>query len=115
MGACMNLKNISDTEITENLEKLVKKEGEVTLEILGHLGEVEEREIYLKAGYSSLYSYTTIHLLYSEPAAMRRIKAARCIRAFPRVRELLTERAVNLSTICLFSSHLSKENEDKLL
>ena len=49
-----SLKNLYDKDLLNHLSKLVKKEHDLTLEILGHLIEVERRKIYRRLGYSSM-------------------------------------------------------------
>ena len=110
-----NFSAISDQELLTRISGLAKTENETTVELLLYLGELEERKLYLSLGYSSLFDYCQRKLLYSEPAAVRRIKAARCIKAFPEVEGLLLERAVSLSTVCLFAPLLNLENRVELL
>jgi 5-methylcytosine-specific restriction endonuclease McrA len=107
--------HLSNSELVSKLGALVKQEAEVTLEVLKHLAEFDRRKGYLELGYQSLFVYVTQRLRYSEPAANRRIKAARCIREFPVVLELLVRQSVNLSTICLFAPLLTGENQKELL
>ncbi len=66
-----SLKNLYDKDLLNHLSKLVKKEHDLTLEILGHLIEVERRKIYRRLGYSSMYAYCTGGLGYSESSASR--------------------------------------------
>jgi hypothetical protein len=106
---------LGDKELVEILNVLVRKECDTTLEILIHLAELEERKLHLKLGYSSLFAYCTIKLGYSEPAANRRIKAARCIRQYPETYNLLLHKKINLSTICVFYGVLTPENKEDLL
>ena len=110
-----HIKDILDNELVENLDSLVEKEGSTTVEILMHLTELDRRKLFVAFGYSSLFSYLNLRLKYSEGAAMRRIKASRCISEYPEVLELLKRREVNLTTICIFSSILTKENSRELL
>ena len=87
----------------------------MTLEILVHLVEVECRKLHLSLGYPSVFEYCTRHLGYSSSAAGRRIHAARCIRDFPEVYGLLEKNEVNLSSVSLVASILTKTNKDDLL
>ena len=81
------IKDILDNELIKNLDSLVEKEGGTTVEILMHLTELDRRKLFVAFGYSSLFSYLTLRLKYSEGAAMRRIKASRCISEYPRRKE----------------------------
>ena len=109
------LKNIPDDALIKNLETLARRESKTTLELLLQLVELEERRLHSELGFSSLFAYCREKLKYSEGAANRRIKAARCIRDYPKVYQLLKERHVSLSTVCIFSAVLTAENQDRLL
>ena len=52
-----SLKTLSDKELLNRVSKLVKQEHNLTLEILPHLIEVENRKIYRSLGYSSMFVY----------------------------------------------------------
>ena len=110
-----NLNALSDTKVLENLKTLSVRENEVTCEILLYLIEVENRRLYLERGYGSLFDYCTRALGYSEPAAMRRITAARCSRDYPQIYQNLKEKKLTLSSVAVFSGILSKENVQSVL
>ena len=103
----------------ENLLKkvswLVDREQKATRLIVEKLGEIETRSDHLTAGYHSLYAFCTIALGYSESAAMRRIKAARCVRRYPKALASFREGKLNLSTIGVLSDVLNSSNADELL
>lgn len=84
-----SLKALSDTSLLAELEELRGKECAVVLEALACLWEVERRRIYVPRGYPSLFDFCTGHLGYSKSAAIRRIRAARCIGRFPQVGDML--------------------------
>jgi len=115
MNTTTKLTQLSDNSLVTNLQRLSSKETEVVAEILLHLIELDERRLYLTKGYSSLFAYCTGCLKYSEPAAARRVKAARCIKNFREVYSLLLEKRVSLTTIFCFADILTEENKDKIL
>jgi hypothetical protein len=110
-----SLANLSDTQIIKRLDTLVRKERQTTLDVLCHIIEMDRRSLYLGRGYASLYEYCTRHLGYSESAASRRIKTARCIRGFPEVYGMLSKNELNLSTVSKLSGILNQENKKELL
>jgi hypothetical protein len=69
------LKTMGDDEISAELLALAQRERELIGEILRHLREVEDRKIYLKRGYSSLFIYLVKELGYAESTAYQRISA----------------------------------------
>ena len=104
------LKSLSDSELLLNLELLSAKENKTTVELLLHLSEVEERKLFLPAGYSSLFDYCVRRLRYSEPAAVRRISSARAVGKFPALKQKLLLRELSLTTLSLVSKVLTPEN-----
>jgi 5-methylcytosine-specific restriction endonuclease McrA len=109
------IRTLSDSALLKRLNVLAEKERATTLEILLHLNEVDRRRLYLTQGYSSLFSYCTEHLKYSESAAGRRIRTARCMGRYPEVRRLLARNDVNVCTISIVAGILTKENKKTLL
>jgi hypothetical protein len=107
--AVNSLKSLSDKELLNRLSKLVKQEHNLTLEILPHLIELENRNIYRSLGYSSMFVYCTDGLGYSESSANRRIYAARAIRKCAEAYEDLRKGQVNLATLALVWRHLTPE------
>ncbi len=110
-----SLAGLSNRDLLTRVKALVLKERSTTLEILVHLNEVERRKLHLSLGYPSLFEYCTRALGYSSSAAGRRIHAARCVREFPEVYELLAKNAVTLVTISLVASILNDSNKTELL
>ena len=45
---------MSDREVVERLEELLKEERRLTAAVLAHLGEVEARQLYLPAACPSM-------------------------------------------------------------
>jgi hypothetical protein len=83
--------------------------------VLLHLNEIERRRLHLKLAYTSMFHYCTSGLGYSESAASRRIRAARCLARFPEVYDLLESNQVNISTLAQISRVLSTDNRTALL
>jgi len=109
------LSALSDRELLARVKALVAHERATTLEILVQLNEVERRRLHLGLGYPSLFEYCVRHLGYSSSAASRRIHSARCIRDYPEVYGLLERNEVNLSSVSLVASILTRENNNDLL
>ena len=110
------ISSISDQELLKKLSGLVKIENETTIRLApgalahGRPGDREanalsERLVVSERSESNQASRR------ESPAAVRRIKAARCIKDFPEVKDLLLKRQVSLSTVCLFAPLLNSENK----
>ena len=113
-GEFIRISKLRDVDLVRNLHSLRETEHQATVQVLLHLKEVERRGLHLTCGYPSLYEYCR-SLGYSEGGAMRRITAARCIRDFPEVYDLLRDNKVNLSTISAFAPVLTEANSETLL
>ena len=98
--------SLSDVELDRTLVSLCGSERSVTLQVLDHLNELEQRGAFRALGYSSLFDYATRRLSYSESSAHRRVCAARCIKELPELRESFLEGKVSLCSISAAASSL---------
>ena len=85
------LNKFSDQELLTQFSIVVQKEREAISTVVSYLSEIDERKLYLKEAYSSLFSFVTQKFHYSEGAAYRRIQAARVSQLFPEVIGLLSK------------------------
>src|ERR671922_1149567 len=92
---------LSDSQLLDRVSILAAAEREATARLIPFLAELDERRLYLGQGCSSLFTYCTQVLHFSEHAAYRRIEAARAARQFPVILDLLAHGAINLTTIGL--------------
>ena len=109
------LSTVSDREVVGRLRELLVQERSVLAEVLAHLGEVEERKLFLAAACSSMHGYCVRVLGMSEDAAFKRIRAARVARRFPVVLDAIADGRLNLSGVVLIASHLTQDNADGLV
>ena len=109
------LSKLSNDDLVNRLDILVRKEREITLKLLLHLNEMDHRHLYLDRGYGSLFEYCTRYLGYSESAANRRIQTARCVQDYPEVYEMLDKNELNMTVVSKIAGILTAENKDKLL
>jgi hypothetical protein len=106
---------LSNDELLAQVRHLAAREREATVSLIVHLAELDHRRLYLAEGYSSLFTYCTDVLYLSEGAAYRRIEAARMIRRFPIILEMLEQGSVNLTTVNVLAAHLTEENHREVL
>ncbi len=109
------LAHLSNHELLEQVKLLAHHEREVTAALIAHLGELDQRRLYLAEGCSSLFAYCTQVLHLSEYAAYGRIQAARAARKFPVILALLADGAVTLTTVGLLAPLLTPENHAEVL
>jgi 5-methylcytosine-specific restriction endonuclease McrA len=111
----VSIRSLSDSDLLFRVKDLTTRERALTLSLLLHLNEVERRKLHLKQGFSSMFDYCTAGLGYSEPAAFRRIRTARCVARFPEVYGLLESNEVSLNSVARVSRVLTAANKDALL
>jgi hypothetical protein len=115
ISAAGHLSRLTDNALVSRLESLRGKERKIQLDILLYIVEVEKRKLYLLRGYNSLFEFCTRHLKYSASAAMRRIKASRCIKDFPVIKTMLLNGEIDLTSISRIERIIKKENSKDLL
>jgi hypothetical protein len=114
-GLLLSLRELSDDELVARLEGLAARERRATADLVAHLAEMDTRDVYLRAGYSSLFAYSCDALALSEHEALNRIEAARTARRFPVVLGLLESGEITLTTVRLLAPHLTDENQVRVL
>jgi hypothetical protein len=90
-------------------------ERQATAHVMAALMELDARRLYLGQGCSSLFTYCTQVLHFSEHAAYGRIEAARAARRFRVILDLFADGALTLTAVCLLAPHLTPENQAGLL
>src|SRR5262245_58896548 len=69
--------SLTDDQLLVEVQQLVTRDRQTTAEILRVLIAVEARRLYLREGYSSLFTYCTQVLHMDDGAAYNRIETAR--------------------------------------
>ncbi len=111
----MDLKTLDDRQLTLKLEEAVRREHSCLAAVLEHLMEFDDRRLYAKLGYPSLFAYCTLQLGYAENAAYRRVYASRLARKFSGLLSLLDKGKLHLEAVALVGPLLTAENHEELL
>src|SRR5450432_555416 len=114
MGNRYQLRSVGNVELLAKLSALVARQNDLTGDVLAHLAELDERRLHVELGFASLFAYCTESLGLSEPAAGRRIAAARVCRKFPEAFELVARGELHLSALCALGPHLDASNASEL-
>jgi len=114
MNKGYKLDGLGNAELLSGLATLVRRGNELTAELLAHLAEMDRRRLHLDRGFSSLFAYCIEKLRLSEPAAGRRIAAARVCRRFPEAFELVAGGDLHLSALCALQPHVNPANAAEL-
>jgi hypothetical protein len=94
-----SLKGLSDKDLLNRLNNLVRQEHDVTLDIVRHLVEVERRGLYAGKAYSSLFEYCRSEFGYSDASAWRRAGVATAIYRCPEALDLLEKGLVTMTAL----------------
>jgi hypothetical protein len=106
---------LSDADLIAEVKRLAQGARATNAVLVTHLAEIERRQLHLAAGFPSLFAYCTAVLRLSEYEAYSRIEAARAARSFPRVREMLGDGSLTLTTAQMLARNLTRENAGDLL
>jgi hypothetical protein len=107
--------HLTDDVLLAEVQRLAGCERQATAQLVAHLAVIEQRRLYLGAGFTSLFAYCLDVLHLSEHATYNRIEAARAVCAFPAVLDRLADGSVTLTTVRLLAPHLTSENHERLL
>jgi hypothetical protein len=109
------LRAVSDDELLRRLGELVRQSRRVEADLVAHIGEVEERKLFARFAFSSMYAYCTEALHLTEAEAYRRITVARAARKDPALLELLRDGRLHLTGLALLVPRLTPANRDDVL
>ena len=106
---------LSDSELLVATRRLVGRSNQLLAALLAHLGEVEARGVHRSRACSSLYSYCIYELRFSEDEAFRRVSAARLVRRFPALLDVIAAGELHLTGLLMLGPHLTNENLGEVL
>ena len=109
------LQSIPDDVLLRRLADLMGQSRRVEADIVAHIAEVDERRLYAREAFPSMFAYCTDVLHLSEAEAYLRISAARASRKHPMLLTMLADGRLHLTAIAKLAPHLTRENRDGLL
>ena len=109
------LVELSDGELVERLDAMVRAERKLGVAIVLHLKEVEQRQLHLALGYSLLYAYARERLGFSEAVAYKRVSAARAMAKRPEIAKHLESGELTLSSVGVLAPHVEREDGAELI
>ncbi len=108
------LAGLKDDELLVALSAIVGKGNQMTADLLAHLAELDERQLYAELGFPSLWTYCVESLGLCESSAGRRIAAARVCRKFPEGFALVATGDLHISALCSLKPHVNPQNATEL-
>ena len=112
---CRPLAAVSDDDLLLRLTEILSQSRRVEKDLVAHIAEVDERRLYAREAFPSMFAYCTEALHLSEAEAYLRIAVARATREHPRILTMLGDGRLHLSGIALLAPHLTVENQETLL
>ena len=91
------VESLSSSDLRSATHKLVRRSHGLDAELLVHLGEIDERKLYLDWTFSSMFAFCVGELRFSEDVACNRIDLARAARRMPVILEALRSGQVHLA------------------
>jgi len=111
----IGFREMTNEEIKTGIRKLVASEHENLVSFLRYLIEVENRELFLEEGASSIQDFCERLLGLCHGTALKRIWVARAASRFPLILDFLAESKLQLTAVSLLVRHLTEENHRDLL
>jgi hypothetical protein len=97
------------------LAELTSQSRRVEADVVAHIAEVDERRLYAREAFPSMFAYCTDTLHLSEAEAYLRICAARASREHPMLLTMLADGRLHLTAIAKLAPHLTRENREAIL
>ena len=110
----MILNDLSDQELLSALDQACFDTRRLLGRVLAYLGEVEERRLYARASYPSMYEFCIRKLGMSEGETYRRLTGARIVARFPQLLPRLTSGSLHLTALVQLRDLWTQENIDEL-
>ena len=106
------LAKLTDSLLLTETVRLVATERSTTLSVLSCLREIEDRQLFAREGFPSLFEMCTKRFGYSEAAALRRIDAMRVLRRVPEAGKKIESGEIKLSQLAQVQTFLRTERKD---
>jgi hypothetical protein len=105
-GGDGELAHLSDRDLLAKTRELVGKSNQVFAALLAHLAEVDARGLHRTRACASLYTYCIYELRFSEDAAARRAGAAKLVKRFPLLLDVIADGELHLTGLHLDAMRL---------
>ncbi len=110
-----NISLLSDDELLASTRALVGRSNELLAELVLHLAEVDERQLYRGRAFPSMFAYCVGELGFSSDVTCNYTTVIRLVRRFPEAVEVLRSGKLHLTGLRNLAPHLTEENWRKTL
>ncbi|HYN04062.1 MAG TPA: hypothetical protein VE359_16550, partial [Vicinamibacteria bacterium] len=109
------LASVPDDVLLRRLAEILGQSRRVETDLIAHIAEADERRLYAREAFPSMFAYCMEALHLSEGEAYLRIAVARASREHPMLLPMLGDGRLHLSGIALLAPHLTAANRETLL
>lgn len=102
----VDISKLTNEEVWRRFLSLAAEERVVIADLVACLAEVDSRTLVRDKDWPSLFEYCVYSLRWSESAAYRRIRAARAVRRFPIILEMLRDGRLHLEGIVILHAFI---------
>jgi 5-methylcytosine-specific restriction endonuclease McrA len=95
----MDLRKLSDENLLATTKLYVANERRALTSVLHHLREINDRRLFSKLKFPSLYEYAIKELKYTEGEALARIRAMKMLAVFPEIESKIAAGTLSLTNI----------------
>src|SRR5687768_18542005 len=99
---------LSNSALLDQFGDLVIADRELTADLIECLAEIDERELHLGKGFTSMHGFCVEKYGFSEDMAFKRIRVARAVRRWPILLEHLREGRLSPAAIVTLAPHLDE-------
>jgi hypothetical protein len=111
----VDISTLADDDLWRLFLALAAQERVVIADLVASLAEVERRNLIRDRHWPSVFDYCVYSLRWSESAAYRRIRAARAVRKFPIILEMLRDGRLHLEGIVILHAFIEDPDFAALL
>jgi hypothetical protein len=115
MNSPTAVQSLSSSQLLSATRDLVQKSRGTEADLLEHLGEIDERKLYLEAPFPSMFAFCVGEYGFSEDVAYQRIAVARAARRLPAILEAIRSGRVHMTGLRHLAPHLTAGNVAKVL
>jgi hypothetical protein len=114
MITTVSIEAVGSRELLARTRALARQCSVVEADLLVHIGEVDERKLFLDGPFPSMFAFCVGDLGFSDDAAYNRITVARAGRRLPAIIDALRSGTVHLAGLRLLAPHLTSENHREI-
>lgn len=109
------LPELDENTLLRRFEELVRDDRSITATLLRYVAEIDQRKLFLKYAYPSMFAFCVERFHMSEAIASKRIRAGRAAYRFPRIFDLLERGHLHLTAVHQLAKHLTEDNHEDVL